>query len=74
MYDNGEGVLQDDQTAVKWYIRAAEQGHASAQSNLGNMYSDGRGVPQDYQTAVTWYIRAAEQGDDIAQYNLGNDV
>ena len=31
-----EGVLQDDQTAVTWYIRAAEQGYAPAQYNLGN--------------------------------------
>ena len=31
-----EGVLQDDKAAVKWYIRAAEQGDARAQFNLGN--------------------------------------
>ena len=28
--------------------RAAEQSHADAQANLGNLYADGRGVPQDY--------------------------
>ena len=43
-YDNGEGVIQDDQTAVKWYRLAAEQGLASAQINLGMMYSRGEGV------------------------------
>ena len=34
-----EGVLnsQDNVEAVKWYHRAAEQGYASAQNNLGNM-------------------------------------
>ena len=26
MYNNGEGVPQDDKTAVKWYTLAAEQG------------------------------------------------
>jgi uncharacterized protein len=71
MYDNGTGVLQDYKTAVKWYRLAAEQGIASAQSNLGVMYTNGQGVPQDYKTAVKWYKLAAEQGDAGAQNNLG---
>ena len=62
---------QDDQQAVAWYRKAAEQGHASAQFNLGNMYANGRGVPQDRQQALAWYRKAAEQGDASAQYNLG---
>ena len=45
MYYNGEGVPQDDATAVMWYTKAAEQGNAAAQSNLGNMYYNGEGVP-----------------------------
>ena len=32
MYDNGQGVPQNDKTAVKWYTLAAEQGDAYAQS------------------------------------------
>ena len=51
--------------------KAAEQGHTSAQFNLGSMYDDGRGVVQDYKEAVKWYRKAAEQGDAGAQYNLG---
>ena len=35
MYGLGEGVLQNDKTAIKWSRLAAEQGHATAQSNLG---------------------------------------
>ncbi|MDA0238165.1 MAG: hypothetical protein O3B03_06590, partial [Proteobacteria bacterium] len=42
---------QDDAKAVKWYRRAAEQGNAKAQYNLGLMYDNGQGVPQDYQEA-----------------------
>ncbi len=37
MYDKGRGVSQDYAEAVKWYRKAAEQGHASAQHNLGVM-------------------------------------
>ena len=34
---------------VKWHRLAAEQGHASAQYNLGVMYDNGDGVVQDYE-------------------------
>ena len=70
MYDEGEGVLEDDATAVKWYTKAAEQGYADAQLNLGLMYDNGLGVPQDDATAVKWYTKAAEQGVASAQENL----
>ena len=53
------------------YQRAAEQGDASAQLNLGDMYAGGVGVPQDDTEAVKWYRLAAEQGDAGTQYNLG---
>ena len=45
--------------AVIWYRRAAEQGHASAQYNLGWMYANDRGVAQDDVTAYTWFSLAA---------------
>jgi len=48
-----------------------EQGHASAQFNLGVMYGTGKGVPQDHAEAVKWYRRGAEQGHAGAQNNLG---
>jgi TPR repeat protein len=57
--------------AVKWFRKAAEQGHAIAQYNLGNCYDNGWGVTQNYAEAVKWYRKAAEQGLAQAQYNLG---
>jgi len=56
------GVDGDDSTAVEWYRKAAEQGHANAQNNLGYMYECGFGVDRSYSTAVGWYRIAAEQG------------
>ena len=44
MYDKGQGVPQNDKTALNWYRLAAEQGHAKSQYNLGVMYTEGRGV------------------------------
>ena len=51
--------------------RAADQGDAEAQFNLGWMYDTGKGVSQDYGEAVQWYRRAADQGHAQAQCNLG---
>ena len=71
MYDNGDGVQENDKTAVKWYTLAAEQGLDQAQSNLGLMYENGIGVQENHEIAVKWYTLAAEQGLDQAQSNLG---
>ena len=51
--------------------RAAVQGSAVAQCNLGFMYFNGAGVRQDYAEALRWFRLAAEQGNADAQYNLG---
>ena len=53
------------------YRKAAEQGDAVAQFNLGNCYYTGKGVTKDYSQAVYWYRKAAEQRVARAQYNLG---
>jgi TPR repeat protein len=71
MYINGEGVSQDNKEAVKWITKAAEQGYAAAQKDLGISYENGIGVPQDYNQAIEWYTKAAEQGYAAAQNNLG---
>ena len=57
--------------AVEQYRKAAEQGLAVAQNNLGVMYETGQGVSQDYQQAAAWYRKAAEQGLAVAQTSLG---
>ena len=52
-------------------LKAAEQGDAEAQANLGFMYANGEGVPQDDVEAVKWYRKAADQGYAKAQHMLG---
>ena len=73
MYHEGKvkDVPKDVQQAMAWYRKAAEQGVARAQYNLGVMYANGEGVPKDEQQAMLWYRKAAEQGVARAQYNLG---
>jgi len=66
MYAEGEGVAQDDTEALEWFRKAAEQGDAGAQFNLGMMYAEGEGIEQDNAEAVKWLRKAAEQGDEDA--------
>lgn len=57
--------------AAKWFLRSAERGNASGQSNLGWCYENGNGVEQSYEKAVEWYRLAADKGNSGAQNNLG---
>ncbi len=61
----------DYATAVKLWRQLAEQGHAAAQYNLGQMYYAGHGVPQDFGAAFRWYESAAERGISRAQLSVG---
>lgn len=57
--------------AMEWYRKAAQQGHAKAQYQLGRCYFVGRGVPARWKEAVKWYRMAADQGHIYAQSSLG---
>ena len=73
--------------AMKWYRKAAEQGHVGAQIwyqrsakggntdaqyELGYMYHNGIGVSKDYIIAERWYIKAAKGGDVRARKVLSS--
>ncbi|MGB2118981.1 MAG: tetratricopeptide repeat protein [Porticoccaceae bacterium] len=67
MYEFGNGVSENDAEAVKWYKKAADQGHADAQFNLGVMYGNGEGVPESYVRAYVWLSMAKTQGYENAK-------
>ena len=69
-YHNGEGVPRDDVQAMQWFLRAAEQGHVTAQATLGAYYWAGRGVPQDLSKAYFWSALALAQGDENSKSRL----
>ena len=56
--------------AAEWFRKAAAQGDASAQYNLGGMYEFEIGVPKNIQTAIGWYEKAAAQGHVKAKNRL----
>jgi TPR repeat protein len=76
MYANGWGVPQDALQAMRWYLRAAEQGSFAARASLADMFAEGRGVPQDAVQAHTWFNLAAAQasGEDRVKYEAARDA
>ena len=62
MYEKGRGVRKDYVQAVQWYRKAAEQGNAKAQYNLGLMYANGKGARQNPVIAKEWFGKACDNG------------
>ena len=61
----------DVRTAVAWYTKAAEQGNAPAQHNLGLFFIRGQfGLERNYAAAVFWFDKAAAQGLAPAEAEL----
>lgn len=62
MYLNGDGVIQDDEEAAKWYkIGADEDFMGDGQYELGMMYLQGYGVEQDKEEGIKWLVKATEE-------------
>ena len=70
MYYVGEGGDVDFAAAAKWFLKAANEGHAKAQFNLGVCYLSGEGLKQDEVAVVKWWTLAAMQGHPGASANL----
>jgi TPR repeat protein len=56
--------------AVRWTLKAVEQGDAESQHHLGSLYYQ-EGDTEDLDEAVRWTRKAADQGQAGAQLNLG---
>ena len=68
MYGEGKGVRQDYTKAREWYQKAADQGDAYAQNNIGAMYYLGHGERQDYAKAAEWFEKACDNGNKKSCY------
>jgi TPR repeat protein len=63
-------AAKDYAQAMKWCRKAADQGDAAAQTEVGTLYELGQGVTRDYKNALKWYLKAAIQDNPDAQYHL----
>jgi len=65
-------INPDHLVAFSRLKKAAENGNAEAQFELGRIYGNGDGVPQNYPTAIEWLEKAAHQHHPKAQESLGS--
>ena len=56
MWDKGYWLWQDDERAVKWWKKSAEQGYMKAQMLMGTVYLGGVKVEKDLKKALTGKI------------------
>lgn len=71
MYSRGLGLPLDNQQAIQWYKKAADQDYPLAHFALGYMHSEGLGIEKDIQQAIFHYKKAAETGMEKANTKLG---
>lgn len=71
MHDLGIGAPKNYTESGKWYAKAAAQGIAEAQFQLGvRYYEHAKQSKENYVTAFSWFYKAALQGMAEAQYNV----
>ncbi len=73
---HGKGAEYNRYKAAEWFRKAADQGHAKAQFELGIMYDLGDtygfgGPKEDHVKAAEWFLKAAKQGYAEAQSYMG---
>ncbi len=74
-YEKGEGVAKDIQEAVKWYLKAAEQGNTSAQAALMKIYGmDGELANEKPEECYYWAQKLYHNpnGTDFDKVYSGN--
>lgn len=67
MYANGEGLVLNEEEAVRWWRPAADKGHTEAQFRMAMAYLYGEGVEKDHARAIDWLLVVARKGDQDAR-------
>ena len=68
------GIKQDNKEAYKWFLKAAEQGYAPAQFEVGVSLQQGRGVIPDPGSATTWFDKAKAQGYSSGKVSMSRST
>jgi len=71
MFQQAQGVDENQQLALGYVRKAAEIGDSRAQYELGMAYERGVLVERDLSQAATWFEKSAQQGDIDGQFALG---
>lgn len=73
MHEEGKGVPQNYETALSWFLKAAEKGDAEAPWDIARRYASGIGVPKDIAVAAEWYVEAESRGQDFEWEDLNKN-
>jgi len=65
-YRDGIGVPKNKEAEAKWFLAAAERGHARAQHHVGLRFLNGDGVKKDLVAAFMWLTLSSRAGDKVA--------
>lgn len=61
-YDGKGGTPQKHEEALRWYLRAAEQGNATAATLVARMYDAGIGTEKNDRMAANWSSKSVKLG------------
>ncbi len=71
-YENGDGIAQDINSAIEWYMEASQRGGVEGNYFLGLIYYEGKaGIAQDHARALPNLLLAARHGVPKAQLIAG---
>ncbi|MEZ8739269.1 tetratricopeptide repeat protein [Photobacterium swingsii] len=71
LFKNGRGLPRDNQQAVEWYTKAANEGSVQAMIELGHYYVSGGGTGKtDCANAIKWFNNASNAGSMDSKRNL----
>ena len=65
----GIGLAKDNQEALKWYQKSAEQGFEKSNIRIAFIYMGVEGVKRDFIESIKWLKKI--EADPEAQFNLG---
>lgn len=71
-WDGTNGVEQNYEKAVEYYVRAADLGHVDAIYSLGYCYAKGIGINRDIQKAKMLLAYAIDHGSLMAAAKMGD--
>jgi TPR repeat protein len=69
-FGNGVGIKQNEQDALIWYTRAADQGNSEGQFKAGLYHLMGYGCDQNEKEAFAFYLKAANQDHEGGCFSL----
>src|SRR5260370_41903261 len=61
-YEEGGGVLADQNEATGWFLKGAQLGDPASQNRLAINLAEGIGTQVNIGDAVEWFRKSAEQG------------